>query len=81
MLQTGDPYAKRLYRGRPKVMTPHKVRRAKRAIRNGTARDATDLQRQLFPFVTPQCVRRALCGVGLNGRVRRKKPLLTRRHV
>lgn len=81
MLKTNDPYAPRPYKGRPKILTPHKVRRAKRAILSGTARDATDCQRQLFPTLTPQAVRKMLCAIGLPGRVRRKRPYLKRVHV
>src|ERR1700677_287405 len=49
-------------------------------LANGTARDATDLKCKQFPTISVDTVRRQLKRAGLNGRVRRKKPLLRRIH-
>lgn len=53
----------------------------KKAIESGEARDGADVKKQLFPTVPARTIRRELCEIGLNGRVRRKKPMLTRKHV
>ena len=77
----GDFTAKRLYHGRKLIMSPSKVLRAKRSINSGEARNATACQRLHFPTIDPRRVREALSRIGLKGRVRKKRPMLTRRHV
>jgi transposase len=74
-------HKKRLYKGRARLFDDRDIRRAKRWILGGRAFDATDLQRKLFPDHSPRRVREMLSRVGLKGRVRRKRPLLTKRHV
>lgn len=78
---THDYYAMKSKSGRPKRLDCRALRRAARAITSGFARDATDLQRRMFPDVSARTVRRELCSIGLNGRIRRKKPFLTKSHV
>ena len=75
-----DPYYKAPGRGRPRALSARDIRQAARAITSGNAHDATDVQRKLFPDIHPSTVRRALTNYGLPGRVRRKKPLLTKKH-
>ena len=75
-----DVYAKTPRPGRPKRLNSHDLRRARRAIMSGELPDATAVQREMFPDVSARTVQRALCGIGLFGRVRRKKPLLTKQH-
>jgi len=43
--------------GHPKVITPHRERRTERLIKLGKCRDATDVQRVLFPELHPTTVR------------------------
>lgn len=81
MQQTSNPYAKRPYKGRKRRFTPRKLRRAARMIRSGEARDASDVQRQAFPDFAPETVRERLRSIGLNGRIRRKKPFLTKKQI
>jgi hypothetical protein len=52
-----------------------------RKIRSGVARDGGDLRRQEFPEAGASTIRRELASMGLHGRRRRKKPLLTKKHV
>lgn len=75
--KTSNFYLKTPKPGRPKAMTPRDVRIAVREITSGEFPDATALQRGLFPHLNPRTVQRALCKEGYNGRLRRKKPLLT----
>jgi len=67
--------------GRPKIITPHAERRAVRLITSGECRDATDVQRVLFPRLHPTTVRQMFIRKGMPGRIRRKKPWLSRKHV
>lgn len=67
--------------GRPRALTPHDERRAERLIKSGKCRDATEVQRELFPKLHPTTVRRMFLRLGLKGRLRRKKPLLTGKHI
>lgn len=80
LYQNPDPYAKKPKPGCPRILTPHSLRRAAREITSGQAHDAEDVRRQLFPHISPRSMRRYLCSIGLNGRVRRRKPLLTCTH-
>lgn len=79
--ETGDFYYHAPRPGRPRLLTPRDLRHAEVALANGSARDATDLQRQLFPDVSARTVRRRLCEIGLHGRVRRAKPYLSALHI
>jgi len=76
-----DFYAPPPIPGRPRVITPHAERRAERLITSGHCRDATDVQRVLFPERDPTTVRRMFIRKGLNGRVRRRKPWLSKKHI
>ncbi len=67
--------------GRPRKFTSRDDHLAVRKIRSGAARDATHLQREWFPHVTAQTVRRHLRDLGLPGRRRRRKFYLTRSHI
>ena len=67
--------------GRPRALTPHAERRAERAIGSGDCRDATDVQRKLFPDLSAPTVRRMFVRRGLHGRVRWRKPWLSKKHV
>lgn len=67
--------------GRPRALTDRDMRRAVRAIDSGGAIDGADVRKQLFPEVGASTLRRNLCEVGLEGRVRREKPLLTDEYV
>jgi hypothetical protein len=80
MLENPDPYYKAPGRGRPAKMTPRKCCRAARAITNGTAFDATDVKRQLFPDISIRTVQENLSDVGLKGYVRRTVPYLKPQH-
>lgn len=58
--------------GRPKIITPHAERRAVRLITSGECRDATDVQRVLFPRLHPTTVRQMFIRKGMPGRIRKK---------
>ena len=75
--KTGDCYAYKTRPGRPRKFSERDARHAEIALANGSARDATDVQRQLFPDVSSRTVQRRLEDIGLHGRVRRKKPYLS----
>lgn len=75
--QTGDFYAYKPRPGRPHKFSERDARHAEIALASGSARDATDVQRQLFPDVSSRTVQRRLADIGLHGRVRRKKPYLS----
>ena len=79
--KTGDFYAKPPRPGRPRALSPRSLRRAKREITSGQARDGADVQRQLFPNVGASTIRHNLSEMGLKGCMRRKKPLLTKVHI
>src|ERR1700712_1223826 len=53
----------------------------KRMIESGEARDAEDVRRELNLQCSSATVRCAFVKMGLNGRVRRKKPFLTRKAI
>ena len=75
--QTGDFYAYKPRPGRLREFSERDTRHAEIALASGSARDATDIQRQLFPDVSSRTVQRRLADIGLHGRVRRKKPYLS----
>lgn len=80
MCKTHNPYYKTPRSGRPRKLSPRDLRRAERALANEDARDGSEVHKLLFPNVSARTVRRNLSEVGLKGRVRRKKPLLTQTH-
>ncbi|KAF8161038.1 hypothetical protein B0H34DRAFT_653685 [Crassisporium funariophilum] len=65
-----DFYAKQPIPGCPRIITPHAERRAQRLITSGKCRDATDVQRVLFPKVHPTTIRQMFIRKGLPGCVR-----------
>lgn len=76
-----DFYRKTGGGGRPRLLTPRDLRHAERLIISGEARDGSDVRRLLFPHVGASTIRRNLCEIGLNGRVRRAKPFLKDEHI
>jgi|SRR5882762_5355163 len=80
MLQNPDPYQKTPTPGHPAKMTPRKLRRAARAITNGTAVDATDVKCQYFPEISVRTVQERLSDIGLKGRVCHSVPYLKAQH-
>lgn len=66
--------------GWPRKLTTSEAQTGLKMLANGTAQDATDLQRKLFLHVGTDTVRRRLKELGLRAFKRRKKPLLTNRH-
>jgi Transposase/Homeodomain-like domain len=66
--------------GRPRKFTPNDVRFAARTLANAKAHDVSDLQRQYFPGLHPETIRRRLAACGLKAYVRRKRPFLTEKH-
>ncbi|KAF8868986.1 hypothetical protein BD779DRAFT_1458573, partial [Infundibulicybe gibba] len=66
--------------GRPAKITDNDVRFAIRLLGACKAVDATDLQCQYFPHVTPQTIRARLRKAGYMAYKRRVKPLLTAAH-
>jgi len=76
----GDITSKRLYCGRKLLMSPSKVLRAKRSINSGLTPTAAACQRLHFLTIDCQRVGEALCRIGLKGRRRKKRPLLSRLH-
>ena len=67
--------------GRPRKLGDHAERQGARAITSGCICDATHLQREYFNHVSPSTTRRMLCRLGLHGRIRQKKPLLSGIHI
>ena len=67
--------------GRPRALSPVSERNAERAINSGQCRDATDVQRKLFPHLHPSTLRRMFIRKGLHGRVRWRKPWLSKKHI
>jgi len=66
--------------GRPRKFTTNDVRFAARTLANAKAHDVSDLQRQYFPGLHPETIRRRLAACGLKAYVRRKRPFLTEKH-
>lgn len=81
MTEHPDPYYRPPGRGRPPKLNSRDLRLARRKIESGEVADAADLKRNYFPDVGDSTMRRALANMGLNGRVRRHKPLLTAAHI
>lgn len=78
--QNPDPYYVVPGRGRKRALNERDIRRAAREITSGNQPNATALQRDMFPELSPETMRRYLREIGLNGRVRRKKPMLRQIH-
>jgi len=75
-------YSKSRKPGCPQKLSRFDVLKARRAINSGQCRDAMHVQRELFQGVCGvHTVRRRLCEEGLNGRVRRSKPFLSKNHM
>lgn len=70
--------------GRPKQWTKRESRLCKRLIYTGEAQTAVELKRILAKsynkVLNVQCIRRILHSHGIKGRIRIKKPLLSKRH-
>jgi hypothetical protein len=81
MKQHPDPYYFTPHPGRPRSLTPADLAFAKLSLKRGACRDGADVQRELFPNTGASTVRRALAMIGMNGRVCRKKPYLSKRHI
>ena len=73
-------YEKKHRSGRPHKLNDYDIHIALRKLSNGSARNATDLQKKEFPNVSVNTLRRELERRGLNAHIRRKKPLLTPIH-
>ena len=80
LCRTCDPYNMKKSPGCPKTFDLRMLCRAACGITSGQYPDTTALQREMFPDIHPTTVRRALCKIGLNGRVRRTKPFLSTTH-
>lgn len=78
--QNPDFYYVKPRPGRPRILSPRSIHHAYIAIECSHASTAADIQRQLFPHVSEWTVRRALHSAGLSAYIKRRKPLLTRRH-
>lgn len=76
-----DFYAKTAKTGRPSKFSQSDRNLAARKIRSGVARDGADLRRQFFPDLSYRTIRRKLAEMGLHGRRRRKKFMLTKIHI
>jgi len=78
--KTRNFYDKRPRTGRPRKLDAYDTRIALQMLANGTAHDVTDLKHKQFPLLSINTVCWQLKRAGLNGRIRRKKPLLRRIH-
>ena len=78
--EQGCNYNPRESAGRPRVLSTEDMDKAEALINTGEVTDGADLQRRYLPGASSSTIRRALCERGLQGFVRRKKPLLTCNH-
>lgn len=78
--QNPDPYYVVPGRGRKRALNDRDICRAAREIMSSNQPNATALQRDMFPELSPETMRRYLQEIGLNDCVRRKKPMLRRIH-
>lgn len=78
--KTRGLYAVKPRPGGPRKLTAQDKRCARHKIKSGQVPDATALQRDLFPHVTPHTVQLMLCKYGLPGQVRCCKPYLSFLH-
>lgn len=67
--------------GRPRKLTPGDTRLALRHLSNQTAHDASDLQREYFPEVSVDTVKRTLRDGGLLPHIRCKVPFITHKNL
>lgn len=74
-------YQKTHRAGQPCKLHEEDFQKATEAIESGEVRNGEDLRRQLFPKVASSTIQRNLWEIGLNGHVRRAKPLLTDAHI
>lgn len=74
-----NPYYTTPRPGRPRTLNPSDIAYAQLCLKQGTVRDSAEIQHQLFPNTGASTVCRALAMAGLHGRVRQKKPLLTKK--
>jgi len=65
----------------PRALTPHAECCAEHAIGSRDSRDATDVQRKLFPDLSAPTIRQMFVRRGLHGCVRWRKPWLSKKHV
>ncbi|KAH6906659.1 hypothetical protein BKA70DRAFT_1105502, partial [Coprinopsis sp. MPI-PUGE-AT-0042] len=75
-----DFYAKAPKPGRPRLISPRDERLAERMITSSRVSDATNVKRKLFPHISASTVRRMFSRIGMHGRIRWKKPFLSRAH-
>ncbi|KAE9402276.1 hypothetical protein BT96DRAFT_749317, partial [Gymnopus androsaceus JB14] len=80
MKRNPNPYQKSTNHNRKPLFSKRDRRKAVQAIDTGKCRDGSDVQKKLFPEISPRRVREMLAQEGLNGRVRRPKPLLKTEH-
>ena len=66
--------------GRPRKITTHDVRIATRMLASTKAHDVADLQRQHFPNLHPDTIRKRLTKCGLKAYVHHTKPFLSNAH-
>ena len=66
--------------GRPRKFTTHDVRIATRMLASTKAHNVSDLQRQHFPTLHPDTIRKRLTKSGLKAYVRRTKPFSSDAH-
>jgi hypothetical protein len=78
---SGDPYHYGRSTGRPPRFTERDKHHATKLIDTGEARDGSDVQRLLFPDAPSRTARHMLQEIGLNGRIRRTKPLLSKSQI
>ncbi|KAJ6613512.1 hypothetical protein B0H10DRAFT_1805338, partial [Mycena sp. CBHHK59/15] len=78
---SGDPCHYGHSSRHPRRFTEHDMCHAVKVIQTGEARDGSDVQRMLFPDASDQTVCQALQKEGLNGCIRRTKPLLSKIHI
>jgi transposase len=78
--ENNDFYDVKPKSGRPRKFTTDDVRIAVRMLARTQAHDVADLQRQQFPNLHPDTIRKRLATCGLKAYVRRKKPFLSPAH-
>lgn len=82
--KTLDVVIPKACKGQKNILSPQKQRAIIRDIRNGKVSNAVEVQKRLSHYdnirVSAQTVRRVLKNVGMKGRAKIKKPLLTQRH-
>ena len=79
--ETGNIHTIKPKTGRPPKMTDDDIHKAVEMLSTSRAKDAANLQRQFFPHISIDTIRKALKRAGLQAYVRQSKPLLTKRHI